>query len=48
MILKLKHPVIHIETYSFGQRKIEVKCSCLLGQDHSREEWSSAFAAVRG
>ena len=35
---KSKQLVVHMETYSFGHWKIDVKCSCPLGRDHTHEE----------
>ncbi|MBB2967965.1 hypothetical protein FHX33_002735 [Leifsonia aquatica] len=46
MFSKAKDPVQHSESYMFGQRKIEVKCTCPIGHDHSHEEWLQKFAAL--
>lgn len=46
MFSKSKHPVVHSETFSFGARKIEVKCTCPIARNHTHEEWLRVFAGV--
>jgi hypothetical protein len=46
MFARTKPVIAHRETYTFGDRKIEVACSCPLGRDHTHELWMEAFTSA--